>query len=347
MTGPPRRESELLLYTAPDGVVKVSVLFRDETAWLTQKALAELFGVGVPAINKHLKNIFELGELDPGVTISKMEMVRSEGGRQVTRTVEFYNLDAIIAVGYRVNSYNPAHSTDRLHPRRARRRRPRPRRARCNTPARGRRGWMGPGCCAGRSSWMCSRAAVAGAGAGCRRMASCWATGLCWPRGGLRAHPQALILRWMPTHDRPPPPGFHELGAVQADRGDRRSANRGLADDDVPRGTPAEMIRPGLPSWVEEAYDFPRAGIESGYPIAPMIVAHRARKPEVLPDGQTSQRLGDDVIDLHRRAGDAGRGQAVAAAVARLRGNLLAQRLGDVATAHAPGATPRRRDLAV
>jgi hypothetical protein len=97
MTGPPRGESELLLYTAPDGAVKVGVLFRDETAWLTQKALAELFGVGVPAVNKHLKNIFESGELDPEATISKMEMVRNEGDRQVTRAVEFYNLDQTAA----------------------------------------------------------------------------------------------------------------------------------------------------------------------------------------------------------------------------------------------------------
>ena len=105
MTDLVRREFEFLLYTAPDGAVKVGVLFRDETAWLTQKALAELFGVGVPAINKHLKNIFESGELEPAATISKMEIVRSEGGRDVARTLEFYNLDAIIAVGYRVNSY--------------------------------------------------------------------------------------------------------------------------------------------------------------------------------------------------------------------------------------------------
>lgn len=63
MTDLTRRESELLLYTAPDGAVKVGVLFRGETAWLTQKALAELFGVGVPAITKHLKNIFESEEL--------------------------------------------------------------------------------------------------------------------------------------------------------------------------------------------------------------------------------------------------------------------------------------------
>ncbi len=96
---------EFLLYAAPDGAVKVRVLFKDETAWLTQKALAELFGVKVPAINKHLKNIFESGELDRSATISKTEIVQSEGGRDVARGIELCNLDAIIAVGYRVNSY--------------------------------------------------------------------------------------------------------------------------------------------------------------------------------------------------------------------------------------------------
>jgi hypothetical protein len=85
--------------------VKVGVLFRDETAWLTQKTLSDLFGVKVPAINKHLKNIFESGELAREATISKMEIVAYEGGREVTRELELYNLDAIIAVGYRVNSY--------------------------------------------------------------------------------------------------------------------------------------------------------------------------------------------------------------------------------------------------
>jgi hypothetical protein len=85
--------------------VKVGVLFRDETAWLTQRALAELFGVRVPAITKHLKNIFESGELDRAATISQMEIVQSESGRKVVREVALYNLDAIIAVGYRVNSY--------------------------------------------------------------------------------------------------------------------------------------------------------------------------------------------------------------------------------------------------
>ncbi|MDO9012211.1 MAG: virulence RhuM family protein [Gallionella sp.] len=98
-------QSQFLLYTAPNGAVKVDVYFQNETAWLTQKALAELFGVQVPAINKHLKNIFESGELNREATVSKMEIVRAEGDREVAREVEFYNLDAIIAVGYRVNSY--------------------------------------------------------------------------------------------------------------------------------------------------------------------------------------------------------------------------------------------------
>ena len=98
-------QNQFLLYTAPDGAVKVDVFFKDETVWLTQKALAELFGVKVPAVNKHLKNIFDSGELTREATVSKMEIVRAEGGRNVAREVEFYNLDAIIAVGYRVNSY--------------------------------------------------------------------------------------------------------------------------------------------------------------------------------------------------------------------------------------------------
>lgn len=98
-------QNQFLLYTAPDGAVKVDVFFKNETVWLTQKALAALFGVRVPAINKHLKNIFESGELSREATVSKMEIVRAEGGREVAREVEFYNLDAIVAVGYRVNSY--------------------------------------------------------------------------------------------------------------------------------------------------------------------------------------------------------------------------------------------------
>lgn len=96
---------EFLLYVAADGAVNVRVTFKDETAWLTQKTLAELFGVKPPAISKHIKNIFESGELLEVATVSKMETVAIEGDREVRRTVELYNLDVIIAVGYRVNSY--------------------------------------------------------------------------------------------------------------------------------------------------------------------------------------------------------------------------------------------------
>ena len=101
----PAPSGEFLLFTGSDGKVKVECRFQDETLWLTQRLMADLFGVGIPAINKHLKNIFESGELEEAATVSKMEIVRSEGGREVRREVDFYNLDAIIAVGYRVNSY--------------------------------------------------------------------------------------------------------------------------------------------------------------------------------------------------------------------------------------------------
>jgi hypothetical protein len=94
--------SQFLLYTAPDGAVKVDVFFRDETVWLTQKALAELFGVKVPAINKHLKNIFASRELVEDSVVSILETTATDGKTYQTR---YYNLDAIIAVGYRVNSY--------------------------------------------------------------------------------------------------------------------------------------------------------------------------------------------------------------------------------------------------
>ena len=95
---------EVLLYSDESGKEYVSVVFRDETFWLTQKAMAELFAVNVPAVSKHLQNIYEEGELERSSTVSKMETVQQEGERQVKRTVDYYNLDAIIAVGYRVNS---------------------------------------------------------------------------------------------------------------------------------------------------------------------------------------------------------------------------------------------------
>lgn len=102
-------QSQVVLYETADGKVTVKVLFAGETFWLTQKIMADLFGVNVPAVNKHLKNIYASGELTPEATISKMETVQDEAGRQVARTVEFYNLDAVIAVGYRVNSLKATH----------------------------------------------------------------------------------------------------------------------------------------------------------------------------------------------------------------------------------------------
>ena len=97
-------EIQFLLYNTPDENIKVNVIVKDETLWLTQKAMAELFDVNTQAITKHLKNIFEEGELQKEATCSKMEQVQQEGERLVRRNVEFYNLDAIISVGYRVNS---------------------------------------------------------------------------------------------------------------------------------------------------------------------------------------------------------------------------------------------------
>lgn len=101
---PPPREGEILLYTGPAGGIRVEVLFEGETFWLTQKRMAELFEVTVPTVNYHLKEVFESGELERDRTVRKFLTVQTEGTRSVSREVEFYNLDAIIAVGYRVNS---------------------------------------------------------------------------------------------------------------------------------------------------------------------------------------------------------------------------------------------------
>lgn len=96
--------TEFLLYSAPNGQVKVEVILHDETIWLTQKRMAELFGVGVPAISKHLENIYNSNELQRDSTVSILETVQREGSREVKRKLEYYNLDAVISVGYRVNS---------------------------------------------------------------------------------------------------------------------------------------------------------------------------------------------------------------------------------------------------
>lgn len=97
--------NDILLYTAPSGAVKIEVIFEGETFWLSQRKMGELFGKDVRTINEHLQNIFAEGELPSEATIRKIRIVQTEGNREVAREVDFYNLDAIIAVGYRVNSY--------------------------------------------------------------------------------------------------------------------------------------------------------------------------------------------------------------------------------------------------
>ena len=98
------KQMEMVLYHSDEGDVSVDAYIKDESIWITQKAMAELFGVNVPDISKHLSNIYDEGELVKEATISKMEIVQREGNRDVKRTPVFYNLDAIISVGYRVNS---------------------------------------------------------------------------------------------------------------------------------------------------------------------------------------------------------------------------------------------------
>jgi hypothetical protein len=101
--------TEFMLYTTPNGKVKVEIFLRDETVWLTQAKIAELFGVERSVVTKHLQNVFQEGELDKNSTCAKIAQVQTEGQRQVNRNVEFYNLDAIISVGYRVNSRQATH----------------------------------------------------------------------------------------------------------------------------------------------------------------------------------------------------------------------------------------------
>ena len=105
-------EINFIIYQTPQGNVNIEAMVKDETLWLTQKAMAELFGVQVPAISKHLKNIFEEGELAENMVVSKMEITTQHGaieGKTQQKETNFYNLDAIISVGYRVNSAKATH----------------------------------------------------------------------------------------------------------------------------------------------------------------------------------------------------------------------------------------------
>lgn len=113
-----KSEPNFLLYTTPNGKVRVEIFLKDENIWLTQEKIGGLFGVERSVITKHLKNIYESGELDEEATSAKFAQVQTEGSRQVTRSLVFYNLDAIISVGYRVNSAKATHfrvwATERL-----------------------------------------------------------------------------------------------------------------------------------------------------------------------------------------------------------------------------------------
>lgn len=100
----PQLIPNFVIFQTSTGKVNIEVFFKDETLWLSQKKMAELFEVNVPAISKHLENIYTDGELQKEATVSILEIVQDEGGRQVKRKVEFYNLHAILSVGYRVNS---------------------------------------------------------------------------------------------------------------------------------------------------------------------------------------------------------------------------------------------------
>jgi hypothetical protein len=100
----PTPNGELILYRTADDAVRLEVLYESETFWLDQRRMAELFGVDIRTVSEHLRNTFGSGELREEATLRKIRIVRTEGSREVARDVVFYNLDAIISVGYRVNS---------------------------------------------------------------------------------------------------------------------------------------------------------------------------------------------------------------------------------------------------
>lgn len=105
MSADPLPDSEIILYQTEDGRTRIQCRFENETLWLTQAQIAELFQVTVPTVNEHLKGIYGEGELAAGSTIRKFRIVRTEGKREVAREIEHYNLDGILAVGFRVRSH--------------------------------------------------------------------------------------------------------------------------------------------------------------------------------------------------------------------------------------------------
>jgi len=102
---PEKSNSQILIYQTEGGQTKIEVRLENETVWLTQKLMAELFQVTIPTINEHIKNIYNEAELGSEATIRKFRIVQKEGKRKVSRTVDFYNLDMIISVGYRIKSH--------------------------------------------------------------------------------------------------------------------------------------------------------------------------------------------------------------------------------------------------
>src|SRR5215471_2038131 len=98
-------QSQMLLYQSADGATRLEVRLEDETLWLTQNQMAELFQTSIPNVTMHIRNVFAEGELQRAATVKEFLIVRQEGSRQVSRSVEHYNLDVIISVGYRVRSH--------------------------------------------------------------------------------------------------------------------------------------------------------------------------------------------------------------------------------------------------
>ena len=102
-------QSNIIMYTTEDGLTKIEVTFDEDTVWLSLDQMAELFQRDKSTISRHIKNIFTEGELQPEATVAKFATVQTEGNRQVTRDIDYYNLDVIISVGYRVKSLRGTH----------------------------------------------------------------------------------------------------------------------------------------------------------------------------------------------------------------------------------------------
>ena len=101
--------SEIILYTTENGIIKINVQLENETVWLTQKQLVELYQTAKSTVSEHIKNIYTDEELTPDATVRKIRTVQNEGKREVERALDYYNLDMIIALGYRINSKIATH----------------------------------------------------------------------------------------------------------------------------------------------------------------------------------------------------------------------------------------------